>query len=591
MDKKEGSFRILMDLAGGHKYFSYASSILSAISAVLALAPYYFIWCIIKELLEVKPNFSEASDIVKNGWLAVLFSVVAMLVYILALVCSHKAAFRVQANMKMKMMNHIMKLPLGYIDFVGSGKIRKIVNDSSSSTETYLAHNLPDKVVSFVTPICLLIMMMSFDFRIGLFCLIPAVLAFVVMSVFMMGPKLKNDMKNYQDSLENMSKEAVEYVRGIPVVKTFGQSIYSLKRFKGSIDDYEKWTTSYTKKMMMPMVLFTAFSNSIFAFIIIAAFTFEKNITNTFALNVIFYILITSVLTVTLMKLAYAGEANMLVSDSLARMDSILNVEPLKMAVNPISPKKYNIDINNAVFSYDGKKNAIDGISLSIKEGEHIALIGPSGGGKTTLASLISRFWDLNSGEIKIGDVNISDIDYNELMNTISYVFQDSKMLKMSILDNIRMGNPKASDEEIMEALDKAQCMDIINHLPDGVNTIIGSKGVYVSLGECQRLCIARALVKNAKILILDEATAFSDPDNEVLIQKAFENLCKDKTVIMIAHRLSTITNADCIYVIEDGKIKESGKCDELILKNGIFKDMLDKYNDSVNWKVGGLND
>lgn len=591
MDKKEGSFKRLMDLAGGHKYFSYASSILSAISAVLALAPYYFIWCIIKELLEVKPNFSEASDIVKNGWLAVLFSVVAMLVYILALVCSHKAAFRVQANMKMKMMNHIMKLPLGYIDFVGSGKIRKIVNDSSSSTETYLAHNLPDKVVSFVTPICLLIMMMSFDFRIGLFCLIPAVLAFVVMSVFMMGPKLKNDMKNYQDSLENMSKEAVEYVRGIPVVKTFGQSIYSLKRFKGSIDDYEKWTTSYTKKMMMPMVLFTAFSNSIFAFIIIAAFTFEKNITNTFALNVIFYILITSVLTVTLMKLAYAGEANMLVSDSLARMDSILNVEPLKMAVNPISPKKYNIDINNAVFSYDGKKNAIDGISLSIKEGEHIALIGPSGGGKTTLASLVSRFWDLNSGEIKIGDVNISDIDYNELMNTISYVFQDSKMLKMSILDNIRMGNPKASDEEIMEALDKAQCMDIINHLPDGVNTIIGSKGVYVSLGECQRLCIARALVKNAKILILDEATAFSDPDNEVLIQKAFENLCKDKTVIMIAHRLSTITNADCIYVIEDGKIKESGKCDELILKNGIFKDMLDKFNDSVNWKVGGLND
>ena len=589
--KKESNFKRLMDLAGEHRYFSYACCILAAISAALALLPYYYIWRIIKELLMVNPNFSEANNIVKYGWLAVLFSFISMFIYILALVCSHKCAFRVQANMKIKMMNHIMKLPLGYIEKVGSGKIRKIVNDSSSSTETYLAHNLPDKVVSFVTPICLLVMMMSFDYRLGLFCLIPVFLAFVIMFSFMMGPKLKEDTKKYQDSLDNMSKEAVEYVRVIPVVKTFGQSIYSLKRFKGSIDDYEKWTTSYTKKMMIPMVLFTSLANSVFAFIIIAAFSFEKTITNVFALNIIFYILITSVLTVTLMKIAYASESNMIVSDSLERMDSILNVEPLKMTNNPISPNSFDIEVKDAFFSYDGRNNALNGISLNIKENEHIALIGPSGGGKTTLASLISRFWDLNSGEIKIGGVNIKDIDYKELMDTISYVFQDSKMLKMSILDNVKMGNPKASDDEIMTALEKAQCMDIINHLPDGVNTIIGSKGVYVSGGECQRLCIARALVKNAKILILDEATAFSDPDNEVLIQKAFENLCKEKTVIMIAHRLSTITNADCIYVIDDGKVKEFGKYNELINKSGIFKDMLDKYNNSVNWKVGNIND
>lgn len=514
-----------------------------------------------------------------------------MLVYILALLCSHKAAFRVQANMKIKMMNHIMKMPLGYVEAVGSGKIRKIVNDSASSTETYLAHNLPDKVVSFITPLCLLFMMMFFDWRLGLICLIPAVLAFIIMFSFMMGPRLKNDMKNYQDSLEDMSKEAVEYVRGIPVVKTFGQSIYSLKRFKGSIDEYEKWTTSYTKKMMLPMVGFTTCSNGIFAAIIIAAFTLEKNMTNSFALNIIFYVLITSVLTVTLMKVAYAGESNMLVEDALNRMDEILSVKPLPEALKPESPANYSISLNDVSFSYDGKKNALNHISMEIKEGSHIALIGPSGGGKTTLASLISRFWDVNSGSIKIGNIDIRNIAYDKLMDTISYVCQDSKLLKMSILDNVRMGNPNASVDEVMAALAKAQCMNIINKFPDGVNTIIGSKGVYVSKGEAQRLAIARAFVKNAKILILDEATAFSDPDNEVLIQKAFENLACEKTVIMIAHRLSTITNADCIYVIEDGAIKESGSYADLINSKGEFFNMLNKYNKSVNWKVGAIND
>lgn len=291
------------------------------------------------------------------------------------------------------------------------------------------------------------------------------------------------------------------------------------------------------------------------------------------------------------MKIAYAGESNMIVEDALNRMNEIMSAKPLKEACNPVSPAYYDISIENASFSYDGKKNAIDNISMHINEGEHIALVGPSGGGKTTIASLISRFWDVNDGVIKIGNVNIKDINYNELMNTISYVFQDSKLLKMSILDNVRMGNPNASIEEVMEALDKAQCMDIINKFPDGINTIIGTKGVYVSGGEAQRLSIARAFVKNAKILILDEATAFSDPDNEVLIQKAFENLAKDKTVIMIAHRLSTITNADCIYVIENGSIKEKGSYNDLVALDGVFSQMIKKYNKSVNWKVGALND
>lgn len=588
--KKESSFKKLMELAGNHRYFSYASCLLAAISAVLALVPYYNIWLIIKELLEIRPNFNESNNIVFNGFLAVGFSVLAMLIYILALVCSHKAAFRVQANMKIKMMDHIVKLPLGYVEQVGSGKIRKIVNDSSSATETYLAHNLPDKVVSFITPVCLLFMMMFFNWRLGLICLIPAMLAFLIMFIFMMGPKLKVDMKNYQDSLENMSREAVEYVRGIPVVKTFGQSIYSLKRFKDSIDEYEKWTTSYTKKMMLPMVAFTTCSNGIFAAIIIAAFTLEKNITNSYALSIIFYILITSVLTVTLMKVAYAGESSMIVSDALMRMEGILSVEPLKNTNNPKTPKCFDIELENVSFAYDENK-VINDISMHIKEGEHIALIGPSGGGKTTIASLICRFFDINEGSIKIGGIDIRDIDYQELMKDISYVFQDSKLLKMSILDNVRMGNPNASIEEVMDALKRAECMDIINKFPDGINTIIGSKGVYVSGGEAQRLCIARAFVKNAKILILDEATAFSDPDNEVLIERAFENLAKDKTVIMIAHRLSTITNADCIYVIENGKIIENGNYNSLVTSRGRFYNMIFKYNSSVNWKVGNEND
>lgn len=587
-DKKQSAMSRLMDMAGNHKYFSYASCVLAAISAWIALIPFYDVWRMIKEILEVRPDFSKATHITSYGWQAVGFVLLAMAFYIAALMCSHKAAFRVQANMRMKMMEHIMRLPLGYVEAEGTGKIRKVVTESSAATETFLAHNLPDKVISKATPVGLLVMMAVFDWRLGLFSLIPAALAFLIMGTMMMGPKMAEDMKQYQNSLETMSSEAVEYIRGVPVLKTFGQTIFSFKRFKAAIDEYEKWTLGYTKSMMIPMIGFTVFSNGIFAALIIAAYVFGGNtLTDTFVLNLIFYILITSILTTTLMKVAYAGESQMIVEDALNRMDEVLGQEELPDAAKGKKVKDASVELKDVTFAYDDmKQNAIDGVSIEIPAGAHVALVGPSGGGKTTLASLIARFWDVKSGSITIGGVNVKEISSADLMNLVSYVFQDSKLLKMSILENVRMGRADATDEEVLEALKNAQCLDIIEKLPHGVNTVIGSKGTYVSGGEMQRLSIARAFLKNAPILILDEATAFADPDNERLVQQAFENLSKDKTVIMIAHRLSTVTNADQIYVLKDGKIAESGTHERLLKTDGIYSHMWSEYNKSVNWQV-----
>ena len=582
MEKKKSVISQLFEYAGNHKYFTVSSWILAAISAIVALVPFYYIWCIIKEVVEVRDDFGKATHIVSYGWSAVGMSLLAMVIYIAALMCSHIAAFRVQANMRTRMMEHVMKLPMGYIESQGSGKIRKIVADSSAATETFLAHSLPDKAVSYATPIGLIAMLLIFDWKIGLICLIPAVLAFLMMGS-MMGEKMQEDMKEYQNA------EAVEYVRGIPVVKTFGQSVFSFKRFKDAIDKYEKWTITYTVGMRMPMIGFTTAANAIFAALVACSFIFARNtVTDPFLYNILFYIIITPILTVTLMKVAYAGESQMIVKDALERMYSLLEVEPLREAADPKMPKDSGISIDNIKFTYDeNKMNAIDGITLDIKPGEHVAFVGPSGGGKTTLASLIARFWDVKEGSIKIGGVDVKDIATNELMKQVSYVFQDSKLLKMSILDNVRMGRPDATDEEVIKALKDAMCWDIIEKLPDGIHTMIGSKGTYVSGGEAQRISIARAFLKNAPILILDEATAFADPDNEIMVQQAFANLSKDKTVIMIAHRLSTVVDADKICVLSGGKVAESGKHDELLKKNGIYSHMWNEYQKSVNWKVG----
>ena len=586
--KKESLLDRLFTFAGPYRYLTIVSMALAAVSAWIGMIPFYYIWKIIREVLAVRPDFAQAVHIKGYGYLALIYSLISMLLYIVALFCSHMAAFRVQANMRIAMMEQIMKLPFGYIESKGTGKIRKIVVDSSGATETYLAHNLPDKAVSIATPVGLLILLFVFDWRLGLFSLIPAALGFFFMGS-MMGKEMQESMKEYQDALETMSGEAVEYVRGIPVVKAFGQSIYSFRRFKNAIDNYETWTIDYTKKMMKPMVGFTTAINATFVFLIVAAYLFTGHgVSDAFILNLLFYIIITPVLTVTLMKMAYAGEAQMMVEDALKRMDEIMEQDPLPQPKQSKMTKDASVKFEEVSFAYkDADKKALDGIDLSIKAGEHVAFVGPSGGGKTTIASLIARFWDVKEGSIKIGGVDVRDMTDEELMEEVSYVFQDSKLLKMSIFENVKLGRADATKEEVMRALEKAQCMDIIEKFPNGIDTIIGTNGVFVSGGEAQRLSIARAFLKDAPILILDEATAFADPDNEEKVQKAFDQLSKEKTVIMIAHRLSTITNVDRIYVLQEGKIVQSGKHETLIQETGVYKDIWEKYNQSVKWKVG----
>ncbi len=576
-----------MEYAGNYKYFTYSSWILSAISAAFALVPFYYLWKIIKEVLDVMPHFENATNIIHNGFMAVFFAIFSMVIYIIALMCSHTAAFRVQANLRKAMMHYIAKLPLGAVESVGSGKLRKIVNESSASTETYLAHQLPDMVGSYITPIGLFIFLFAFDWRFGLFSLIPIVLAFILMMAFMTGPTLKQKMTEYQNALDDMSNEAVEYIRGIPVVKTFGQTVFSFKRFKDSIDRYSTWSIGYTKDLRIPMGIFTTLINGIFAFILLAGMIFTNHgITNELILNILFYIIITPILTVTMTKVMFQSENKMLVEDALNRIDSILTLEPLSSSGKDKSPLDSSIELKNVSYSYDGKKNAIDHVSLKIHSNQTVAFVGPSGGGKTTLANLITRFFDPQSGEVLIGGVNAKDIDKNKLMETVSFVFQNSRLIKASILDNVRLSKPNASKEEVLSALTKAQCLDIIDKFPNGMDTIIGTSGVYLSGGEAQRIAIARAILKNSPIVILDEATAFADPDNEVKVQKALNELSNGKTVIMIAHRLSTVENADCIYVLQNGQIAEQGTKEQLMNQNGIFSQMFSDYSNAIQWKV-----
>lgn len=584
--KKQSNLSRLLSYAGRHKYFTYVSWILSAVSALTALVPFWYIWKIINEVLKASPNFGSAQNLTHYGIMAMAYAIISYLIYIGALLCSHLAAFRIAANMRIDITEHIAKLPIGFTDSFGSGKLRKIINDSTAATETYLAHQLPDKYAAMATPVGLLALLLVFDWRLGLLSLVPVAVGFAVMSA-MTGKRMEEKMRQYGNALAAMSNEAVEYVRGIPVVKTFGQSVFSFKKFKATIDEYKKWVLAYTKDMRLPMMLYTAAINGVFAFLILGAFWFTNGtVTSEFFVNLLFYIIITPVISVTLTKIMYMSEEGMVIGDAIERIDSVLNAEPMSVGNNPQNPKDASVELENVHFSYDGKKEAVSGISLKIKGGQTVAFVGPSGGGKSTLASLISRFFDVNSGSIKIGGVDVRDIPKDELMNTVSFVFQNSKLIKASILDNVKMGKSNATDEEVLNALKAAQCMDIIEKFSDGVNTVIGSRGVYLSGGEMQRIAIARAVLKNAPIIILDEATAFADPDNEVKVQTAFAKLSEGKTVIMIAHRLSTVRNADCIYVISDGKIAEYGNRAELIEKKGMFYKMQNDYQSSVSWKV-----
>ena len=584
--KKQSNLSRLLTIAGSYRYLTYASWILSAISALIALVPYYFIWQVMREVLEVAPDFSRAQNLTSNGWMAVMFAVIAVLVYIAGLMCSHLGAFRIATNLRLQSMNHIVKLPLGFAEHFGSGKLRKIVNESSAATETYLAHQLPDRANALATPCGLLVLLFVFDWRLGLLSLAPVLLGFLIMMA-MTGKEMQQKMKEYQNALDDMSNEAVEYVRGIPVVKTFGQTIFSFKKFKDSIDRYKVWVIAYTKQLRTPMMFYTAAINGVFVFLIAGALLFTQDqVTTEFLLNLVFYIIITPIISVTLTRIMFQSENAMIVDDALQRIDSVLNLEPLKETAHSKHPKDGSVELEQVHFSYDGEKEVLKGISISIPAGQTVAFVGPSGGGKTTLANLISRFFDPQSGTVRVGGVDVRNIPKEELMNTVSFVFQNSRLIKASIFENVRLGKPEATREEVMAALKNAQCDDILEKLPDGMDTVIGTKGVYLSGGEQQRIAIARVMLKNTPIIILDEATAFADPDNETRVQAAFSKLSQGKTVIMIAHRLSTVAGADQIYVVKGGQIAESGSSRELMERGGLFARMWKNYQTSVQWKV-----
>lgn len=591
-ENRKSNLRRLLEYAGPLRFLTYASWILSAVSALMALAPFVYIWMILRDVINVAPHFEQAENIVPYGWAALMWAIGSILVYIAALLCSHKAAFRVATNIRTVLMHYITKLPMGFVSSIGSGKLRKIVNESSEETETYLAHRLPDNAGGIATPVGLLCMLMYFDWRLGLLSIAPAVLAYGIMYFLMTGRSLRKTMEEYQQALDTMSNEAVEYVRGIPVVKTFGQTVFSFKRFKGAIDRYQQWVIGYTRSLHSPMVAFTTIINSVFAILVAAALfvgTSRERMDGQFLSNLLYYIIITPAMTVMLMRVMYMSQDKIIVESALKRIDSVLDVEPLEEPLETIQPRDNSVELRGVSFRYkDADTDALNDISMTIKAGEHIALVGPSGSGKTTLACLIARFWDTTKGSVNIGGTDVRNIRKDDLMQQVSFVFQDSRLLKGSILDNVRLGRPNATDDEVRRALSEAQCDDIIAKLPEGINTILGSEGTYLSGGEQQRITIARVMLQNTPIVILDEATAYADPDNETRVQAAFNTLSIGKTVIMIAHRLSAVTKADCIYVLKSGRICEKGSHAELTSSAGLYANMWREYNQSINWKLGG---
>ncbi len=584
--KKSSDLSRLLGYAGGRRVLTYLSWVLSAVSALVALVPFWYIWRILKEVLETAPDFAAAIHIVPWGWRAVGFAVLSVLLYIAGLMCSHLAAFRIATNLRLALTEHIARLPLGQIQVSGSGKLRRTIADTAGAAETFLAHQLPDQYRAMATVAGLLVLLLAFDWRLGLLSLLPVALGFACMST-MTGKSMQEKMTEYQNALADMSNQAVEYVRGIPVVKTFGQTVFSFKKFKDTIDNYQRWTIAYTKQLRGPMTAYTLAVNSVFVFLIVGGFWLSgKGVTAALLLDLLFYIIITPVISLTLSKLMLMSENTMLVTDALKRMDAVLTAPALSRPEQPQSPKDSAVTFDHVTFSYDGTKNALEDISLTIGAGETAALVGPSGGGKSTLASLAARFFDPTSGAVSIGGVNVKDMDPGQLMNTVSFVLQNSHLIKASILDNVRLGRPDASETQVMAALEQAQCMDIIEKFPQGVHTVIGSQGVYLSGGEMQRIAIARAIVKDAPVLILDEATAFADPDNERKVQAALTRLAQGRTVLMIAHRLSTVTGADKIFVLEEGRLVQQGSFVQLSQSPGLFGRMWNEYQQSVAWNV-----
>lgn len=574
--KNQSDLSRLMGYAGGHRFFTHASWLLSALSVLVALLPFLYIWMILRDVLNAAPDYAQAVNIPHYGWMAVLFAVLSYLIYVCSLLCSHMSAFRVATNLRLAVSEHLAKLPLGFTERFGSGKLRKIIQESTGAAETYLAHQLPDRYSAMATPVGLLVLLFVFDWRLGLLSLAPVLLAFIIMAT-MTGKRMAEKMRQYNNALAAMSGEAVEYVRGIPVVKTFGQSVFSFKKFKATIDEYEKWVIAYTKDLRMPMMFYTAAVNGVFAFLIAGGLLLTKHgVTSEFLLNLLFYIIITPVISLTLTKIMYMSENKLLVADALQRIDSVLDAEPTAESTAPQHPKDGSVTLRDVHFSYDGKTEVLKGVSMHIPSGRTVALVGPSGGGKTTVSRLVARFWDCRKGRITVGGMDISKIDPEKLMSLYSIVFQDVTLFDNTIMENIRLGRRDATDEEVLAAAHLANCDEFAEKLPDKWNTDIGENGCALSGGERQRISIARAFLKNAPIILLDEATASLDVENETLIQTALSRLIRNKTVLIIAHRMRTVAGADKIVVLSDGTVAEQGRPDKLYAQNGLYAHMVD---------------
>lgn len=581
-----------MELASNKKGLIFISAILSSLASIASFIPYIAVYFIIRSILQVYPNLNslDVNEVIGYGWLALGGIIANILLYFLAIFCSHLAAFGTLYELKVKFAEHITKIPLGYHLTIGSGRLRKIMDENIESVEGFIAHQFPDFVASVTAPIVMVILLFAIDWRFGIASLVGIILAFIVQFMGYGSGAMKENMGKYQIALEDMNNASVEYVRGMPVVKAFNQTANSFEQLKRAISQYTEWVLKFSLGWQNCMPAFTTIINNIYLVLIPVGILIGTNAVNQkeFLMTFIFYLLFVPAVAGILNKIMYVSESFMQINGNVARMDEIFNIPVLKDTQISKTFDNDNVTFDNVSFSYTGKENelAIKNVSFEAKQGEITAIVGLSGGGKSTIANLISRFWDVTSGSIKIGNVDVREVGTNDLMKHISFVFQDIFLFKQSIFDNIRMGNPNATKEQVISASKAAQCHDFISKLPNGYDTVVGTQGIHLSGGERQRIAIARAIIKDAPIIVLDEATAFSDPENEYLIQKAFEKLMQDKTVIMIAHRLSTIRNANKIIVMENGRLIESGKHNDLIQKNGRYAEMWKHYTEAIDWKV-----
>lgn len=591
-EKKTGAITTLLEYAGNYRVLTIIGLALSAVSMLCSIVPYVCIWLVVRDLIAVIPDFSNVKNVETYGWIAFGFAVVGIILYFIGLLCTHLAAFRTAKNIRKTGINHIMKAPLGYFDNNASGLIRGRLDSAANDTETLLAHNLADIVGTVVLFVGMVVLMFVFDWRMGVACLLSAIISIITM-FSMMGGKNSQLMAEYQAAQDRMTKAGTEYVRGIPVVKIFQQTVYSFKAFKKSIEEYSDKAEYYQGEVCrVPQSINLTFTEGAFIFLVplvifLVPSTLRDGNFSNLVTNFVFYAVFSAIISTALAKIMFASSGIMLAGTALSRIDLVMKAPTLEKCVNPKEPADNSVVFKDVSFTYEGSSiPALSHISFRVKPGQTVALVGPSGGGKTTAASLIPRFWDVDEGVVEVGNVNVKEIDQHVLMDQVAFVFQNTKLFKTSILENVKIANPNASDDDVMQALKAARCEDIIEKLPNGVHTIIGSEGTYLSGGEQQRIALARAILKNAPIVVLDEATAFADPENEVLIQKALSVLCKDRTVIMIAHRLSTVVNADKIIVLEEGHIIEEGTHKELLDKNGLYHKMWTDYNQAVKWKI-----